>query len=72
MESRERRWGSVPLFEHGVVEAGPHARKAGPTPCHKVATLAEYRQAIANIKDSVLVLLKTKDGGSHFVVVRVK
>jgi len=54
------------------VEAGPHARKAGPTPCHKVATLAEYRQAIANIKDSVLVLLKTKDGGSHFVVVRVK
>ena len=38
----------------------------------KVATPAEYRQALANVKDSVLVLLKTRDGGSRFVIVRVK
>ena len=38
----------------------------------KVATPAEYRQALASVQDSVLVLLKTKDGGSRFVVVRVK
>jgi len=38
----------------------------------KVTTPAEYRQALANVKDTALVLLKTKDGGSCFMVVRVK
>ena len=38
----------------------------------KVTTLAEYRAALAKAKDTVLVLLKTKDGGSRFVILRVK
>ena len=38
----------------------------------KTATMAEYQQALANVKDTVLVLLKTQDGGSRFVVVQVK
>ena len=38
----------------------------------KVTTLADYRAALAKAKDRVLVLLKTKDGGSRFVILRVK
>ena len=38
----------------------------------KVATVAEYRQALANVKDSLLVLIRTKDGTSRFVMLKVK
>ena len=38
----------------------------------KVTNVAEYRQALADVKDTVLMLLKIKDGGSRFVIVRVK
>ena len=38
----------------------------------KVATLTEYRDALAKLKDTALVLLKMKDGGSQFVILRVK
>ena len=38
----------------------------------KVTNLAEYRQALANAKDTVLMLLKIRDGGSRFVILRVK
>jgi len=38
----------------------------------KVSTLAEYRAALATAKDTVLVLLKSKDGGSRFVMLRVR
>ncbi|MEI6673632.1 MAG: Do family serine endopeptidase [Verrucomicrobiota bacterium] len=38
----------------------------------KVTTLAEYRQVLAKANDTVLVLLKVSEGGSRFVILRVR
>lgn len=36
----------------------------------KVTTLAEYREALVKAKDTVLILLKNREGGSHLVMLR--
>jgi len=38
----------------------------------KVTTVQQYREALAKSKESVLILLKVKDGGSRFVILKVK